>query len=60
MPLAYPIIHDCLILLIRTNLYKYITLVHSMNELIKEVAKMMDDNMNVDFNSIQSYRLTKE
>ena len=31
-----------------------------MNKTIKEVAKMMDNKINMDSNSIQSDRLTKE
>ena len=31
-----------------------------MNKTTKEVAKMMDDKINTDSNSIQSERLTKE
>jgi hypothetical protein len=46
---------------IDTNIYKYLRRINTpMNKTIKEVAKMMDNKINMDSNSMQSDRLTKD
>jgi hypothetical protein len=45
---------------IDTNIYKYLRRINTLNKTIKEVAKMMDNKINMDSNSMQSDRLTKD